>query len=87
MGWNDRIINDNPYTPYQEEADRASFEAWHEYLLMLAEEEDALTSQNLRPEDIAAARRAVTPEAPTGIRLFDEPTEAPVQPTQGTPDQ
>lgn len=81
MGWNDRIIDDNPYDPYQLEADRAAFEAWHEYLLALAEEEAALSSQNMRPEDIAARRTTISAEEPA-VRLF-EPGQNP-SPKQGT---
>ena len=81
MGWNDRLIDDNPYDPYQLEADRASFEAWHEYLLALAAEEDALSSQNLRPEDISARRTTIS-AAESDIRLFKPEIHA--TPTQGT---
>jgi hypothetical protein len=87
MGWNDRLIDDNPYDPYQLEADRAAYEAWHEYLLALAAEEDALSSQNLRPEEIRAARRTTIIEEPIGIRLFDAPAEEEVQHPQGTSEQ
>lgn len=81
MGWNDRIIDDNPYDPYQQEADRAAYEAWHEYLLALAEEEDALSSQNLRPEDIASRRTTIIAEE-SAVRLFEP--EADSIPKQGT---
>jgi hypothetical protein len=56
MGWNDRLPED-PYIPYENETDRDNYEAWHEYMLYMAEQTESalkqetagLSSQNVDP--------------------------------------
>jgi hypothetical protein len=68
MGWNDRLPED-PYIPYADDADRQSYEEWHQYLLECQREEiNGLTSANLQPGDIdelmarVRINRSVPPE-------------------------
>lgn len=70
MGWNDRVIDEPPYVPYERAEDRDSYDNWQLYLEYcrseLAEQSGGLSSQNVEPGALPAR---ATPE-PTrwGVR-------------------
>ena len=89
MGWNDRLPED-PYIPYADDADRQSYEEWHQYLLECQREEiNGLTSANLHPGDTdelmqrVRTNRAGLPErtvAPAAEACPQRPALQPHQP-------
>lgn len=53
MGWNDRVPDEPPYTPYESAADRDAYDNWQLYLEYcrneLEEYRGGLSSQNVQP--------------------------------------
>lgn len=58
MGWNDRVIDEPPYSPYERAEDRDSYDNWQLYLEYcrseLAEQSGGLSSQNVEPGELTA---------------------------------
>lgn len=58
MGWNDRVIDEPPYIPYERAEDRDSYDNWQLYLEYcrseLAEQSGGLSSQNVEPGELTA---------------------------------
>ena len=56
MGWNDRVIDEPPYIPYERAEDRDSYDNWQLYLEYcrseLAEQSGGLSSQNVEPGEL-----------------------------------
>lgn len=70
MGWNDRVIDEPPYIPYERAEDRDSYDNWQLYLEYcrseLAEQSGGLSSQNVEP-GVEQTQRAA-PATRWGVR-------------------
>jgi hypothetical protein len=55
VGWNDRIVDESPYIPYEAVNDRDDYENWQMYLEHCRQHPDELcelSSQNVNPADL-----------------------------------
>jgi len=65
MGWNDRLIDEPPYIPYERAEDRDAYDNWQLYLdycrSELEEQSGGLSSQNVEPGAEPSRKRQLMP--------------------------